>query len=331
MLAAWDDDEHINVHDELMRLTLAIVAKALFGADVEDEAPTVKHVMAVIQDGFTARMDSGLPLPDSVPLPANLRMRRALRQLDQVIYRVIADARASTDEQAHLVSLLLEATDEHGDRLSDREIRDESVTFFLAGHETTALALTWAFCLLAEHPDSEARLHRELATLAGRPPGLKDVADLPFTAAVVNEAMRLYPPVYVMGRDAIAPCRIGGVDLPAGSTAIWSQWVLHRDPRYWDSPEAFDPDRWTDERVKSLPRFVYFPFGGGPQQCIGASFAALEATLILAAVAQRFRLRLQPGHEVLPHAQITLRPRGGMPMILHARTPAPAAEGVSLG
>jgi cytochrome P450 len=303
-------------------LTLAVVARALFDADVEGEAAVVGQAMRVVMERFTARMDSALPLPERLPTPGNLRLRHAVRQLDEVIYRVIDQARHhSADQGTHLVGLLLAAQDEDGGRMSNREVRDEAMAFFLAGHETTALALTWTFHLLAKHPDIRARLEEELqAVLGGRPPMVEDVPHLMFTGRVLRETLRLYPPAYAFARDSIADAHIDGWRIPRHSTVIMSQWVVHRDPRWFDRPEVFDPDRWAGDLVKQLPRFAYFPFGGGPHKCIGAGFASLEATLVLATIAQRFWLDTLSGQHIELRPQITLPPRSGVQMNLTART-----------
>jgi cytochrome P450 len=195
------------------------------------------------------------------------------------------------------------------------------MTLFLAGHETTANALSWTFWLLSLNPEVEAKLAVELGrVLGGRAPTVADVPDLPYVERVIKETLRLYPPAWVMGREAIGECEIGGYRISAGTTALMSQWVVHRDPRYHDDPERFDPDRWTSGYEKVLPRFAYFPFGGGPRQCIGASFAMTEARLILAAVIQRFRMELAPGQRVDPYASVTLRPKEGIQMTLAERS-----------
>jgi cytochrome P450 len=204
--------------------------------------------------------------------------------------------------------------------MTDKQLRDEVMTLFLAGHETTANALSWTFWLLSLNPHAETKLAEELErVLGGRTPTVSDLPDLPYAERVVKESMRLYPPAWVVGREAIAECEVGGYPMPAGTTALMSQWVMHRDPRYHENPERFDPDRWTAEYEKALPRFAYFPFGGGPRQCIGAGFAMTEARLILATVAQRFRMDLAPDQRVEPYASITLRPKEGISMTLAER------------
>jgi cytochrome P450 len=219
-----------------------------------------------------------------------------------------------------LLSVLLHARDEDGSRMTDRQLRDETMTLFLAGHETTALTLTWAWDLLARHPAAEERLAAEWCEVLGdRPPTVDDVPRLPFTECVVLEAMRLRPPVYVIGREAVAPIELGGYRLGRGATVLMSQWVTHRDPRWFDAPDEFRPERWADGLIHRIPKYAYYPFGGGPRICIGNTFAMLEAVLLLAAVGRRFRFRPVPGHPVEPWPSITLRPRHGLRAVLAAR------------
>jgi cytochrome P450 len=204
--------------------------------------------------------------------------------------------------------------------MSHRQLRDEVMTFLLAGHETTALSLSWIWYLLSQHPEVEEKLHRELGQiLNGRAPQVQDLARLPYSEKVVKEAMRLYPPAWGLGRTAVNDCEIGGYHVPAGANVVMSQWIMHRDPRFYSHPEDFDPERWSSESSQRLPKFAYFPFGGGPRLCIGASFALMEATLLLATIAQRFQLRLQAGYPVVPTPSITLRPKNGITMVVFRR------------
>ncbi len=331
-LASWQPGERRDIHVEMMRITLDIAAKTLFGAEVGDEAQAIASAMEVAQQNFIGRFNSLLPLPMWIPTPANLRMQRAVRKLDEVMYGIIRQRRAdmqtpgnrSTVSQSmggDLLSLLLRARDEDdGSAMTDRQLRDEAMTLFLAGHETTALVLSWTWFLLAEHPDAEQNLMAELdAVLAGRPPTADDWPRLKFTEMIALESMRLYPPAYVIGREAIVDCGIGGYAVPRGTTVLMPQWVVQRDPRFFEEPEKFRPERWGQERIKSLPKFAYFPFGGGPRVCIGQQFAMMELVLILATIAQKFRFRMQPGAMVKPVASFTLRPATGIAGLIEGR------------
>jgi cytochrome P450 len=243
-----------------------------------------------------------------------LRLKRAVRRLDQIIYGFIRQRRENPADHGDLLSLLLQARDEDdGTRMTDRQVRDEAMTLFLAGHETTALVLSWAWYLLARAPQAEARLLAEIEqVLPGRLPVFDDVAKLRYTEAVLLETMRLYPPAYTIGREALVDCRIGGYQVRKGMTVLMSQWVVQRDPRFFDEPEQFRPQRWLDESAKKIPKFAYFPFGGGPRLCIGNSFALMEMALVLATLAPRFRFTLDSGEEVEPQPAFTLHPVPGV-------------------
>lgn len=320
MMHRWRDGETRDVHAEMMGLTLLIVAETLFGAHVAAETDVVAGAVDLILERFVARLESLVPLPDTTPTPGNLRARRVVGRLDRIVYGVIADRRATGEDRGDLLSMLLHAQDEDGSGMSDKQLRDEVMTLLMTGHETTAIALTWTWYLLSQHAGAERKLHAELEqVLGGRQPAVSDLPRLPYTEMVVKESMRLFPPAYAFGRDAVRDSSIGGYRVPKGSTVIASPWVMHRDPRFFDDPLAFDPDRWADGLSKKLPRFVYFPFGGGPRMCIGSSFAMAEAVVVLASIAQRFRLRLAPGHQVELWPAITLRPKHGMRMVLQER------------
>lgn len=319
-VAHWREGEVRDVHGEMMRLTLEIVCRALFKADVSDAVRDVGEALSVAREEANTRLNTLLFLvPAFVPTPGNLRLKRAVRRLDRVVYGLIEQRRAKGDGDDDLLGMLLRARDE-GSGMTDRQLRDELMTLFLAGHETTAIALTWAFYLLAQHPEAEATLHAELASvLRGGRPTADDAARLVYTEHVIWETLRLYPPVIALGRQALRDCEIGGVPIRKGSILLLSQWVLHRDPRYFTDPERFDPGRWADGLAARLPRFAYFPFGGGPRSCIGASFAMLEAVLVLATIAHRYRLRIAPEERVGLDPSATLRPKGGLRMVLAAR------------
>ncbi len=307
-----------NLHRELMRLTLEIVGKALFDADVSEEAGEVGEAMEAVAAHFERAMPGAPTILELVPTEGNRRYRRALEELDRVIARVVEERRGR--DTGDLLSMLMAARDEDGSGMSPKQLRDEVMTLFLAGHETTALALSWAFYLLARHPEVEREIVDELArVLAGRSPTVEDLPALERVGAVVDETMRLYPPAWAVGREALTDWRVGGFDVPKG-TQIWaSQYVLHRDPRFFDAPARFVPQRWTDGLAKRLPRYAYFPFGGGPRLCIGSAFALMEAKLLLAVLAQRRHFVLASGAEIPSVAAVTLRPRGGVWVDVEAR------------
>lgn len=320
-IADWRPEDRRDLHAEMMRITLDIAARTLFGAEVGGDAHAVAEAMEVMQGNFLNRFNSLVPLPLWIPTPANLRMRRAVRRLDDILFRIISERRKNPTDRGDLLSLLLHARDEDdGAGMSDQQLRDEAMTLFLAGHETTALALSWSWYLLAQHPEVEAKLHAEIASVLGdRPPTADDWPRLKYTEMIALEAMRLYPPAYVIGREAVVDCAIAGYHVPRGTTILMAEWTVHRDPRFWDEPERFHPDRWGEARVRTMPKFAYFPFGGGPRVCIGQQFAMMELVLILATIAQRFRCRLQEGVTVTPLASFTLRPVPGVPSVIEAR------------
>ncbi len=310
--------------EEMMALTLGIVAKTLFDADVSGETGRVASAMARLQALVNQATQTILPLPDWVPTPLNMQGARARQVLDEIVMGMIDERRTSGEDRGDLLSMLLMAQDEEGTGgLTDREVRDEAMTLFLAGHETTALTMTWTWVLLAQNPRAEAKLHEELdRVLAGRLPAIHDLPDLPYTEMVVRESMRLYPPAYVVARYCIADAKIGGYDVPAGSALLLSPYVTHHDPRWWPNPQEFEPERFSAGWEERLPRYAYFPFGGGPRICIGNSFAHMEARLLLATLAQRFSLRVAPGQVIEPEPLITLRPKHGMRMEISAREAA---------
>jgi len=321
---SWTEGATLDIAHEMSRLTLLIVGKTLFDADVESQARDVGEAMTGLMNSFwTLMLPFGKQL-QRLPIPHLRRGRKARERLDAIIYGLIRERRASGADRGDLLSMLLMAQDDEdkGRGMSDRQIRDEAMTIFLAGHETTANALTWTWFLLSQTPDVEQCLHEEIdRVLGGRLPGVADVERLPYTTRVVTESMRLYPPAWLLGRRAVNEYAIGGYDVPPRSIIIMSQWIVHRDARYYRDPERFDPSRWTPAFKAALPRFAYFPFGGGPRQCIGESFAWMELVLLVATIAQRWSFDLVPGHPVVPQAAVTLRPKHGMKMIASARRP----------
>jgi cytochrome P450 len=321
----WQTGETVDIAQEMMRVTLAIVGKTLFDADVESEAAEIRSALTDIMLLFD-RITSPFPnLLMKLPLPSNFRFLKARKRLDATIYRIINEHRATGADRGDLLSMLLMAQDEEGDGggMTDVQLRDEAMTIFLAGHETTANALAWTWYLLAQHPDVEARLHEEIdAQLEGRLPAADDFARLKYTEKVFAEAMRLYPPAWAMGRQALSDYPIDNYIVPAGSIILMSPWVMHHDPRYYPDPFKFDPERWTPPAREARPKFSYFPFGGGPRVCIGEGFAWMEGVLLIATIAQHWSMRLAAGEKVEPKPMITLRPRGGMRMTLDRRASA---------
>ncbi len=320
MVDQWRDDETRDVHEELTRLTAEIVAKTLFDADVAEDVRALGDAFTSLPKEIINRARRPFRFMDFLPLPGNLRYWASVKRLDGLIYRIIHERQDDPADRGDLLSMLMQARDDQGRPMSHRQLRDELVTLFLAGHETTAIALSWTFYLLSQHPEVEAELVAELGTvLGGRPPTVDDLGRLKVTEMVVQESLRLYPPAFVIGREAVADCEIGGYRVPRGSVVFISQWVLHRDPRYFDRPAEFLPQRWADGLSERLPRYVYMPFGGGPRICIGNRFAMLEAMLLLATIAQKYRMSWQRERPLRPFLSITLRPRGGVPMRLSKR------------
>lgn len=320
--ARWRDGEQLDVSQEMMRLTLAIVARTLFDADVESEADEIGAALTSVIELFDFLLLPFSELLEKLPLPQARRFQRAKERLDATIYRIIEERRRSGEDRGDLLSMLLSARDEEGDggRMTDEQVRDEVMTIFLAGHETTANALTWTWYLLSEHPSVETRLHEELdAVLAGREPTVEDVPRLRYTEMVVAESMRLYPPAWAVGRLALHELEIGGYLISPKALVLLSPYVTQRDARFFPEPARFDPERWMPEAREARPQFSYFPFGGGPRRCIGEGFAWMEAILLVASFARRWRMRLVPGHPVAPRAVITLRPKHGMLMTVSQR------------
>jgi cytochrome P450 len=306
----------------MTEVTLRIAARTLFGTDVGEDLARIRASSLCMTEHFRSRLFSlMILLPDAVPTPGNLRYRRAVRDLDALVYRIIGERRATGKETPDVLHMLLAARDDDGLGMTDRQLRDEVMTLLLAGHDTTALALTWALVLLAQHPEVEARLSAQVHDVLGdRPPTSADVPRLPFVEQVVSETLRLYPAAWAIGREAIRDTQIGGQRIARGTSVITSPWVLHRDSRFFDAPADFQPQRWANGLAQRLPRFAYVPFGGGQRVCIGSSFALLEASLVLATIVQRFRLELaEPERPVELLPVVTLRPRGAVPMRLLAR------------
>jgi cytochrome P450 len=318
----WRGGEERDVAHEMMATTLDIAVRTLFGTTLPGEAEQVGRAMTFLMRYSLSRARSPVSIPASWPTPRNRRANREFAFLDSLVFRIISERQAQGNSNHHsdLLALLMGAMDEDGSQMTPQQLRDETMTLFLAGHETTALTLSWTWYLLGRNPAVEARLHEELnGVLGGRAPEAADLERFPYLQAVVNEVLRLYPPAYILARTSIAPCSIGGYDFPTGSTMLASQWVMHRDPRYYDEPDAFRPERWLDGLAARLPAGAYFPFGDGPRRCIGQGFALLESALVIATIAQKFQFRLVPGYPATPEPLVTLRPRQGIRMTLQAR------------
>ena len=329
LLKYWQEGSTVDVSKEMMQLTLAIVCKTLFGMDLTEEVRELANVIAVGQHHITLQYRSWVALftPRFMPTRRNRQFRRAGQQLNQTIYGMIHARRTKGDSPNDLMSMLLNARDQDGSAMNDEQVRDEAMTLFLAGHDTTANALAWAWYLLAQHPDAESRLQAELKeTLGGRTPSFADVSRLVYTGMIFAETMRLYPPAYILVRTALHDDTLpSGVSIPAGTDIFMCQYVAHRNPRYFPNPERFDPERFNPAVKQNRPDYAYFPFGGGSRMCIGEPFAKMEGILILAAIAQNFKLSLLPGQTIVPEPLVTLRPRNGILMRLSKHVePSPA-------
>jgi cytochrome P450 len=322
VLAEWKPGEMREMATEMSRITLDITAATLFGGDAHDSAGEVRDILQFMQESFLVRFSRIIPIPIWLPTPHNRRARRLVGRLDEIVYGFIKQRRQNGEYNGDLLSILLQARDEDdGGGMTDQQVRDEAMTLFLAGHETTALALAWTWYLLATHPETEERLLAELAdVLHGRAPTVEDLPRLKYTEAVVTEAMRIRPPVYAIGREALDDCEIGGFRVPRKTTILMSQWVVHHDPRWFHEPDKFQPERWLGDLAHQLPKYAYFPFGGGPRLCVGNTFAMMELVLVLATIAPRFRFTLKPDHPIIPWATFTLRPLHGIPAPIQPRT-----------
>lgn len=321
LYSSWQTGQELDMHREMMRLTLEIVVRCLFRADVSNDVDHIGQTLKELVKPFASQATLKWILNNRLPTPEHLRFHRLARRIDDVVYRIIAERRASGKDEGDLLSMLLAMRDEDGSQMTDQQLRDEVMTLFLAGHETTALTLAWSWYLLGTNPDAEKRFHEELDQVLGvRSPEMSDLQQLKFTEQIVKESMRLYPPAYGLGREAINDCEIGGYPVPSGTQVFMFQWVTQRDDRFFDQAEKFKPSRWTKEFEEQLPKYAYFPFGGGPRACIGASFAMMEMMLVLATIGQRFRLQVVPEHPVEIYPAMSLRPRDGVRVVVSDRT-----------
>jgi cytochrome P450 len=311
--AAWKDGAHVDLAEAMMEMTLAIAGKTLFDADVRGDAAVVAEALTIAMKCILDGVSSPLQVPYAWPLPRHQRMKRAVAQLDAIVYRIIDERRRDPRDRGDVLSILVGAVDDDGRAMTDRELRDEVMTLLLAGHETTANLLAWTFYALARHPDVRARVEAEID---GAAPG---VAELPYTAMVLDEVMRLWPPVYTVGRQAARDTEIGGVKLPRGAAVMTNIWGIHRRPDLYPDPLRFEPARMAPDAKKARGKLAFLPFGAGPRVCIGNHFALMEAQLALAAIMRTTRIELASSKEAEPEPMITLRPRGGLPVVVHAR------------
>jgi cytochrome P450 len=308
----------LDIDEEMMRLTLTVIIKSMFSAQIDDKIEALSHAFNVSSKFMLWRSQQASAPPLWFPIPRNLEYNRALKTLNETIHPLIADARRSPRDD--LLAMLLEMRDQDsGEGMSDQQARDEVVTIFFAGHETTAATMAWAYYLLSAHPEVEDKLRQELKTvLNGRAPSFADLPKLIYMQQVLNEVLRLYPSAYLFAREALSDDVLDGYPIPARTLIFITPYITHRNPKYWPDPERFDPGRFTPEAVADRPKHVYYPFGEGPHVCIGNNFAIMEMQLILAASLQRFRLRLVPGHKVGLKPEATLRPKGGIKMTVES-------------
>ena len=314
--SAWQDGATLDIHAEMSRLTLLIVAKTLFDTDVENDSSEIGQTVTTLITSFFSTLGPLAQLRLRLPLPASKRLRAASTHMEDTIQALIAERRTGED-RGDLLSMLIAAQDseDHNRRMSDQQVRDEVLTLFLAGHETTANALTWTLYLLSQNPAAARQLRAEVdGVLAGRSPSYADLECLPYTRMVLSESMRLYPPAWIVTREALEDVEVGGYTVPKGATVLISQWAVHHDERYYPQPLQFDPQRWTPDQIAARPKMSYFPFGAGARVCIGEPFAWMEGILLLATIVQKWELTLEPGFPVALLPQITLRPKHGMRM-----------------
>ena len=320
MLDSWTSGKTVLINDEFGTLTSRIALKTLFDLNHDGDRERFNETLRLSFDLMSARLRRIFKLPLWMPTPETLCLKRSISELERKVEGFIAAARARQDMGDDLLSRLMLAQHEDGTRMSDRQLRDEVMTLYLAGHETTSLTLSWTWYLLAQHQRVEEKLVSEWQqVLGGRTPTVDQLQQLPYTAAVIAESMRLLPPVYAIGREAIGDLELGGYRVRRGYTVLMSQWVNHRDPEYFPEPEQFRPERWENGLAKRLPKFAYYPFGGGQRMCIGSTFASIETPIVLATVGQRYRFTVDPEADIGIKPQITLEPANGIPATLWRR------------
>jgi cytochrome P450 len=321
MSSEWKDGEERDISKEMMRLTLWIVGKTLFSANVEEETEEVGEVMTTLVEMFDLLLMPFSEYLEMLPLPSSKRLRKARTKLDEIIYGFISERRKSGDDKGDLLSMLLLSKDEDGSQMTDKQVRDECLTIFLAGHETTANALTWTWYLISQHPEIEAKFHAELDEVLGtRTATPEDYPSLKFTEQILAESMRLYPPAWTVGRMANEDHELAGYKIEKGSLILTPMYVMHRDKRFWSHADEFKPERWETQSIKEASnKFIYFPFGGGVRRCIGEQFAWMEGVLLLATLGKKWKLKLNPEQKVVPQPMITLRSKYGMKMKIEER------------
>lgn len=320
LIRNWKTNELRDIHRDMMRLTLEIVVKTLFNADVSGDADRVGWLLSEMVKPFASQATLKWILDNRLPTPTQRRFNAAAREIDEIVFRIISERRNSESDEGDLLSMLLAAQDEDGGQMSDRQLRDEVMTLFLAGHETTALTLSWSWYLLAQNPDAEKKFHAELDEVLGdRLPTMADLPRLQYVERIAKESMRLYPPAYGVGREVLEDFELGGYYIPAKSQVFMFQWAVQRDPRFFPEPNRFLPERWTEEFSASLPKYAYFPFGGGPRACIGNYFAMMEIVLVLATIGRKYRFALSEDHPVSLLPSMSLRPRDGIHLLATRR------------
>lgn len=327
MLDQWQPGQVHDIGSEMSGVTMNIISKTLFDAELEADLLEIQEAILTALKIIDQRFNRLIPFPDWVPTARNRQMTQAVVTMDRIIHRFINDRRVSGEDKGDLLSMLLAAQDDEGIGMTDKQLRDECMTLFGAGHETTAVTLMWALYALSQHPELEARLHAEVDQVLGdRPATLADLNELKFTDMFIKETLRYYPPAWGSTRENIAPVTINGYTLPANSIIVLGIYHMHHNPRWWDEPEMFNPERFSSENEKKVHKYAYLPFGAGPRVCIGNMFASMEARLILATIAQRYQLRLAPGQVVVPERVFTLRPKYGLHMIPQPRQKQPTAD-----
>jgi cytochrome P450 len=320
LISSWSNGESRDIHQDMMRLTLEIVVKTLFNSDVSGDAAKVERALSQIVKPFSSQATLKWILDNRLPTKTHRQFNECAKEIDEIVYRIIAERRTSGSDRGDLLSMLLAAHDEDGSQMTNRQLRDEVMTLFLAGHETTALTLSWAWYLLAQNPIAEQKFHAELDEVLGDGPATaEDLSRLKYTEMIAKESMRLYPPAYALGRESINECEVGGFRMPTKTQVFMFQWAVQRDPRFFDQPNSFVPERWTEDFAGNLPKYAYFPFGGGPRACVGNYFAMMEVVLLLATIGQRFRFSLLPEHPVSLLPAMSLRPKDGIKVLAHSR------------